>query len=385
MNFGFRRFREHQKASENQSFKALALLTLSPENLADLENVYHVEQTRDDLKYNWTTIGYGPIQTAVLKAIWDGKIFRESLEGTEGKPDIVALILDKTNFYAENGGQIADEGLIETDDGCEFAVSDVKKIGKYILHIGTINEDGKLSVGNEVSLNVDFGRRSRIAKNHTGTHALNFALRKVLGDECDQKGSLVEPFRARFDFSFSKGMTDDEIKKTEEEVRQLIRADYPIYKEERSYAKVKEIEGLRAVFGEVYPDPVRIVSIGASIDDVLNRHVCGNDYSVEFCGGTHLEKSGEIGEFVIISEESISRGVRRLVIATGIDARDALAYGEDLKKRLKSCSSLKGEHLDNAIIDIREEMKNKRDGISLLSRKQCNEMVDAFCKQQVTK
>lgn len=262
-------------------------------------------------------------------------------------------------------------------------MSDVKKIGKYILHIGTINEDGNLRIGQEVSLNVDFGRRSRIAKNHTATHVLNFVLRQVIGDECDQKGSLVEPSRARFDFSSTKGLTDDIIRQVEESARIIIKKNHQVYMEQVPYTEAKKIKGLRAVFGEIYPDPVRVVSIGTPVIDLLSGKSDGAEHSVEFCGGTHLRWSGEITQFVVISEESISRGVRRLVIATGSDACEALKVGEALQKKLKESIGLTGARLDSAIVEIKEEMKSKKDSIGVLHKKACNEMVDSLYKQRV--
>jgi alanyl-tRNA synthetase len=198
------------------------------------------------------------------------------------------IVLDQTCFYAEQGGQIYDEGFIvsKEDEGNEFIVKDVQVKGGYVLHIGST--EGSFKVGDKVTLTIDSDRRNDIMKNHTGTHVLNFALRKELG-EADQKGSLVAPDRLRFDFTAKSAMKLGQIKSCEETVLDVIQKNYQIYARETPLLVAKEIKGLRAVFDEVYPDPVRVLSIGVPVEQVVSDPTgpWALDYSVEFCGGTY--------------------------------------------------------------------------------------------------
>lgn len=159
-------------------------------------------------------------------------------------------------------------------------------------------------------------------KNHTGTHILNFALRGTLGDTVDQRGSLVAPDRLRFDFSAKGAMTPAELQQTESICNKVIDQSLTVYAKEASLEESKRIDGLRAVFDEAYPDPVRIVSIGVSIEDLLDKppKSDGRQYSVEFCGGTHLKTSKHIDQLVVVTEEAIAKGIRRIVAFTGPEA-----------------------------------------------------------------
>uniref|UniRef100_A0A7N9D837 Alanine--tRNA ligase n=1 Tax=Macaca fascicularis TaxID=9541 RepID=A0A7N9D837_MACFA len=248
------------------------------------------------------------------------------------------VVLDKTCFYAEQGGQIYDEGyLVKVDDSSEdkteFTVKNAQVRGGYVLHIGTIY--GDLKVGDQVRLFIDEPRRRPIMSNHTATHILNFALRSVLG-EADQKGSLVAPDRLRFDFTAKGAMSTQQIKKAEEIANEMIEAAKPVYTQDCPLAAAKAIQGLRAVFDETYPDPVRVVSIGVPVSELLDdpSGPAGSLTSVEFCGGTHLRNSSHAGAFVIVTEEAIAKGIRRIVAVTGAEAQKALRKAESLKKSL---------------------------------------------------
>lgn len=198
------------------------------------------------------------------------------------------------------------------DEQMEFVVNNVQVRGGYILHIGSLtsaNSSSSLKVGDVVNLHVDMVRRRNVMNNHTGTHILNFGLRQVLGD-VDQRGSLVAPDRLRFDFSYKSAMKIDEVKKCEEVCEKTVNQSLNVYAKETPLAIAKAIQGLRAVFDETYPDPVRVVSVGKPIEDLIAdpNGPSGKEYSVEFCGGTHLKNSSHIEKFVIISEEAISKG-----------------------------------------------------------------------------
>jgi len=256
-------------------------------------------------------------------------------------------LLDKTCFYAEQGGQIYDEGFIvkESSEDDEFKVKNVQVRGGYVLHIGT--SEGNFSLGDTVRLNIDESRRCAVMKNHTGTHVLNFALREVLNEkETDQKGSLVAPDRLRFDFSAKGAMTAAEVKAAEEIANNVVKRNEEIYAKETPLAMAKAINGLRAVFDEVYPDPVRVVSVGVSVEDLQADPTGpgGNVTSVEFCGGTHLRRAGHIGDFVIVTEEAISKGVRRIIAFTGSEAQKALHRQEVLEKNVNELKTMVEEN-----------------------------------------
>lgn len=298
-----------------------------------------VPPTNDSFKYNYKAVTASKDSqyefescTAKVIAIRCNKAFAEEVSsGVE-----CGILLDQTNFYAESGGQTYDEGFIikMTDEETEFRVKNVQVRGGYVVHIG--NLEGSLRVGDEVKLNIDESRRRLIMANHTGTHVLNFALRQVLGLDADQRGSLVAPDRLRFDFTNTLAMTIAQVKETEQIANKLIAKNEEIYTKESRLAVAMAFQGLRAVFEETYPDPVRVVSIGIPIEDLEAdpAHPDGVNTSTEFCGGTHLKRSGHIGDFVISVEESIAKGIRRIVALTGPEASKAIKKAELLQKEV---------------------------------------------------
>jgi alanyl-tRNA synthetase len=210
--------------------------------------------------------------------------------------------VDKTNFYAESGGQEYDTGVLAIDGKAEFKVEDVQVFNGYVLHIGQMVE-GDMTIADEVIATYDEVSKSRIRRsvkltlqlrrwpirnNHTGTHILNYALREVLGDHIDQKGSLVAPNRLRFDFSHNKPIPLDEVIRIESISNEWIKKAVPVYSKEMSLAEAQKIPGLRAVFGEAYPDPVRVVTLEYSLDEIEAdiENPKWRNTSVEFCGGT---------------------------------------------------------------------------------------------------
>lgn len=252
------------------------------------------------------------------------------------------IILDQTSFYAESGGQIYDLGFMvkEDDEDTEFVLKDVQLQGGYVVHIGTLC--GTLKVGDKLKLIIDEERRKQVMNNHTGTHVLNFALRKALASDCDQKGSLVAPDRLRFDFTNKGAMSISQVKEAELVANEVIKKNEEVYAKDSPLPYAKAIKGLRAVFGEVYPDPVRVVSIGIPVDDLLSdpSGPGGTATSVEFCGGTHLKRSGHIGDFVISSEEAIAKGIRRIVALTGPEATKAIKRAELLQNEVENVKNL---------------------------------------------
>ncbi|KAL2762157.1 alanine--tRNA ligase, cytoplasmic [Daubentonia madagascariensis] len=297
-----------------------------------------LEVTDDSPKYSYHSDSSGSYvfenTVATVMALHREKTFVEEVStGQE-----CGVVLDKTCFYAEQGGQIYDEGyLVKVDDSSEdkteFTVKNAQVRGGYVLHIGTVY--GHLKVGDQVRLFIDEPRRRPVMSNHTATHILNFALRSVLG-EADQKGSLVAPDRLRFDFTAKGAMSTQQIKNAEEIANDMIEAAKPVYTQDCPLAAAKAIQGLRAVFDETYPDPVRVVSIGVPVSELLDdpSGPAGSLTSVEFCGGTHLQNSSHAGAFVIVTEEAIAKGIRRIVAVTGAEAQKALRKAESLKKSL---------------------------------------------------
>jgi alanyl-tRNA synthetase len=192
-------------------------------------------------------------------------------------------------------------------------------------------------VRDEVTATVSPLRRLTM-QNHTGTHLANWALREVLGDDVQQKGSLVDPEKLRFDFSHGKSMADDEILRVEKLVGESIAKKLPVYAQEAPQQDALKINGLRAVFGEKYPPMVRVVSIGAPVSDLLKSpsDQKWRQFSIEFCGGTHLSNAGDVEDFVITQEESISKGIRRIVALTGEAARKSIAAERDIESAISN-------------------------------------------------
>ncbi|MEO1306041.1 MAG: DHHA1 domain-containing protein, partial [Pseudomonadota bacterium] len=245
--------------------------------------------------------------------------------------DQADLILDRTPFYAESGGQAGDHGVIEAR-GARFIVRDVqKRAGDLHAHVGELVE-GDVSVGDPVTASVNGDRRKRIMANHSATHLMHAALRDVLGEHVTQKGSLVEEERMRFDFSHGAPVTPAQIEAIEDQVNEVIRQNNPVGVSVTSPEKAIEA-GALALFGEKYGDEVRVLSMGADLKSEDKA------YSVELCGGTHVERTGDIGTFVILSESGVSAGVRRIEVATGAEAiaflRGRAQVAVDLSDQLK--------------------------------------------------
>jgi len=232
------------------------------------------------------------------------------------------VVLDRTPFYAESGGQVGDRGELTRSDVCLtlFAVHDAQKIQPDVIgHHGEV-KTGEIRVGDTVSAQVDAHTRERTALNHSATHLMHAALRKVLGDHVQQKGSLVDAERTRFDFSHTQPLTDQEIHTVESLVNRAIRANDAV--ETRLMAYDDAIKaGAMALFGEKYGDQVRVLSMG--------------DFSTELCGGTHVRRTGDIGYFKIVSESGVAAGIRRVEAVTG---EAALAYTHQLEARLSDAA-----------------------------------------------
>jgi len=242
----------------------------------------------------------------------------------------VAVVTDRTCFYPESGGQVSDTGTVRTESG-EVLITRLRGSG---IHCGYVTS-GEIRVGQRCVLEVDTKRRALTMKNHTATHVMNWALREVLGEHVQQKGSLVDPEKTRFDFSHPKPMTPEQIERVEALVNERIGENLPVYADYRPTDEARRINGLRAVFGEKYPDPVRVVASGVPIEDLVQNPDSPEwrRYPIELCGGTHCKSTGEIEHFAIVSEEAVAKGIRRVVGITGDTARRAIEAGTDLLQR----------------------------------------------------
>lgn len=254
-----------------------------------------------------------------------------------------SVVLDKTPFYATSGGQVADTGVI-TADGVEFDVEDTSKNADGIyIHSGTVKE-GVVSVGNTVNAQIDADRRKYIMRNHTAAHLLQAALREVLGTHVEQAGQLVNDKEVRFDFTHFNPLTTEELSRVEAIVNKKILACAPVSMQEMPIEEAKKM-GAMMLFGEKYGDIVRVVKAG--------------DASTEFCGGTHVASTGELGLFKIVSEASVAAGVRRIVALTGTGVLNYLNECEDTVKFASATFKSADNEVKDRITAIVAENKAK--------------------------
>ena len=261
-------------------------------------------------------LGY---ETDVAEGVIEAIIVKNKIVNKAAVGDEVALVLNQTPFYGESGGQMGDIGTLTSNEGSEIRVTDTqKKLGTLHVHYGIVFYK-PLTVGDIVELRVDTVRRDRLRANHSATHLLHQALRSQLGEHVTQKGSLVAPNRLRFDISQPKPISPEDLSAIEDIVNERIGFNIPV--ETLLMSPDNAIQaGALALFGEKYGQEVRVVSMRGSVD-VSERENNGAIFSVELCGGTHVENTGDIGLFTIVSESGVSAGIRRIEALTGIDAR----------------------------------------------------------------
>ncbi len=279
--------------------------------------------------------------------IRDGEPVKALKKGEAG-----SIVVNQSPFYGESGGQVGDAGLISSEAGARFVVSDTqKKLGDLIVHTGTL-ESGALKVGEVVDLAVDGGLRSATRANHSATHLLHEALREVLGGHVAQKGSLVAPDRLRFDFSHTSPMSDDEIAAVEDMANAIVLQNAPV--ETHLMAVDEAIEsGALALFGEKYGDEVRVVSMGTA----RSGEKAGKVYSVELCGGTHVGSTGDIGLVKINGESAVAAGVRRIEAVTAEGAR---AYLNTQDKRMRQAADLLKVQAEDVVPRIEALMSERK-------------------------
>lgn len=288
----------------------------------------------------------------------------------------VGLLLDSTCFYAEQGGQVGDSGVIHGPTGV-FEVDTTQKLGDAVLHLGRVRS-GMMVPGQTVHLEVG-GLRQHTMRNHTATHLLNWALRRVLGDHVEQRGSLVDSEKARFDFTQDKPLTTQEIAEVERLVNEKIYADLPVTAVQMPLAEAKKLPGVRAVFGEKYPDPVRVLLIGTQKPAEASLET-----SVEFCGGTHLHHTGEAGFFKIISQELVSKGIRRLTAVTGREAVATVQRMGRLVDEAVGRFNCRLDELPARIESLQEEIKKLQSQIKKGSGGDLSSIVDRLLEKATT-
>jgi alanyl-tRNA synthetase len=283
----------------------------------------------------------------VTGLITDGALVDRLLAGQSGQ-----VVLDHSPFYAESGGQMGDAGVL-TGEGVRFVVKDTQKIGAAHAHIGVL-ESGEIRVGDRLAASVDAKRRTALALNHSATHLLHAALRKVLGNHVQQKGSLVAPDRLRFDFSQGQALTPQELQRVEQLVNEAIRENAIV--ETRVMAFDDAVAaGAMALFGEKYDSDVRVLSIG--------------DFSMELCGGTHVARAGDIGLFKILSESGVAAGVRRIEAATGAVAYDWVVQTEALLRDVAGMVKGGREDVDAKVRDLLERSRRLEKEVQQLKAK----------------
>ncbi|OCG14329.1 alanine--tRNA ligase [Gilliamella sp. wkB292] len=273
----------------------------------DYSNVIKLDDKTEFLGYQETEA------SGKVIAIFQGGHKVESINAG----DEAIIVLDKTPFYGESGGQIGDKGVL-TAANVEFKVIDCQKYGKSIGHIGNITK-GSLKVGDTVTAAIDVELRERIRRNHSATHLLQAALQQILGKHVHQKGSLVNDSYLRFDFSHNQAITSEQLIEIENLVNQQIRRNLPVEIELMPIDQAKS-KGAMALFGEKYEEIVRVLTMG--------------DFSIELCGGTHVSRTGDIGLFKITSESSIASGVRRIEATSGQNAMEYIHYEANLLNQI---------------------------------------------------
>jgi alanyl-tRNA synthetase len=280
----------------------------------------------------------------VTALIADGVTVQTLREGQPGR-----VVLDHTPFYAESGGQAGDGGVLVGAHAC-FKVDDTQKIGASFAHVGTL-ESGELRVGDQVDARVDAARRAATALNHSATHLLHAALREALGKHVEQKGSLVAPDRLRFDFSHSQALSAAELHEVEQRVNAAIRSNVAAETRVMPFDEAVAA-GAMALFGEKYESDVRVLSIG--------------DFSVELCGGTHVERAGDIGLFKIVAETGVAAGVRRIEAVTGQTAYDWVVQTDRALRDIAALVRGSRDDVDEKVRELIERARRLEKEVQLL-------------------
>ena len=303
------------------------------------------------------------VEPAVITDLYvDGSAVEELAEGQQG-----LLVLDRTPFYAESGGQVGDTGSLIGQQG-RFRVQDTQKQGGQVfVHLGEVT-DGVIKVGDSVEALVDTERRQEIMLNHSATHLMHAALRQVLGEHVTQKGSLVEADRLRFDFSHFEPITDEQLTEIETLVNDQIRNNLAVETQVMSHQDAIN-SGAMALFGEKYGDKVRVLRMG--------------DFSIELCGGTHVSRTGDIGLFKLIVETGIAAGVRRIEAVTGQQALNWIQQGENQLQTLAGLLKADRPSVEERVLQIVDRNRSLEKELERLKGKLASSQGDDLLSQAV--
>jgi len=332
-------YEEAMTQQKERGRKASTFGSVIPESLNLKGSTNFVGYEKDEVK----------AKIVELVSLSDGKAQQKIKENQEA-----LVILDKTSFYPESGGQVGDSGVL-IGDKFEFEIKDTQKIGDHVGHVGSLS-NGSASKGDSVVAKINKQVRNRTVLNHSATHLLNSALRSVLGDHIEQRGSLVNEDKLRFDFVHKKQVSKEEIKQIEAIVNSEIRANSEAISETMTI-KEAEKKGALAFFGDKYGEKVRVLSMGG-------------DFSVELCGGTHVQRTGDIGYFKVMTETSISAGVRRIEALTGEAAlnlsQDSHDNLDQLALQLNTSSDKVSEKVSQ-LIGANKSLKQEVDKLKLIN------------------
>ncbi|MEZ0361821.1 MAG: alanine--tRNA ligase [Hydrogenobacter sp.] len=348
---GFKEEMEIQRQKARKHFKVSS------------KEVKPVYQHLKDIGKTTQFVGYTQYEakTRVTAILRNGELITELKEGQEGE-----IVLEKTPFYAERGGQVGDRGIIKGDDAY-FVVEDTQSpVDGVVLHIGKLIK-GSIKVSDEVNAIIDIERREDIKRNHTATHLLHSALRHLLGDHVRQAGSLVSNEYLRFDFTHYEALSWEELAKVEELVNDHIRKNYEVTTQETEYERAIK-EGAIAIFEEKYSDRVRVITVG--------------EVSKELCGGTHVNRTGDIGYFKIVSESSVGAGVRRIVAKTGRWAVEHAFLEHRTIQELSAKLGVKQDELHDAIERLERQIKEKEKELSRLKELFIRERIRKDLKEE---
>lgn len=308
-------------------------------------------------------VGYTQLTSTarVVGILKGGELMHSAVAGEK-----IDIVLDKTPFYPESGGQVADVGVI-TCNGAEMQVESTARVGSLIIHTGQI-KSGEIKAGDVVTAAIDAERRKSTMRNHTATHLLHKALRMMLGDHVVQSGSLVEPNRFRFDFTHMSSVTPGEIEEIEKIVNTEILADDEVNITEKTLEEAK-LDGAMALFGEKYSGVVRVVRI--------------NDFSLELCGGTHISRTSQIGLFKILAESSIGAGLRRIEAVTGSSALEYVRERDRLLDKVTGTLKVSPTDVPEAVSRLAENLKAAEKHIEGLQKKSAVSQADDLVSSAV--
>ncbi|XP_065400034.1 alanine--tRNA ligase, mitochondrial isoform X2 [Macaca fascicularis] len=350
-----------QEAAQHQARQAEPVqkqgLWLDVHALGELQR-QGVPPTDSSPKYNYSlrpngSYEFGTCEAQVLQLYTEDGTAVASV----GKGQRCGLLLDRTNFYAEQGGQASDRGYLVRvgQEDVLFPVARAQVCGGFILHEAVAPEC--LQIGDQVQLHVDKAWRLACMAKHTATHLLNWALRQTLGPGTEQQGSHLNPEQLRLDVTTQTALTPERLRAVENTVQEAVQQDKPVYMEEVPLALTAQVPGLRCL-DEVYPDPVRVVSVGVPVAHALDpASQAALQTSVELCCGTHLLRTGAVGDLVIIGDRQLSKGTTRLLAITGEQAQQARELGQNLAQEVKAAT----ERLSQGSRDVAEALRLSKD------------------------